>query len=145
MKIDGFQDQSIELDPPNMLWKRGNLFLNGLPVSKNIRGQFLIQRNDGQKVAVTIKNSFLGDAPSLEVEGKTIRVVPPLPSHQYFLSCLALLWIAVPVLGLFVGVALVLINIRIFRSQLGQRTKYLFVILLGILFPLIWGIAELFA
>lgn len=145
MQIDGFQDQSIELDPPNMFWKRGALFLDGLPVPKNLRGQFLLQRNDGQKIAVTIRPSVFDDAPSLEVEGRIIRVVPPLPAHQYLLSCLALLWIVVPVLGLFIGVALVMANIRIFRSRLGRRSKYVLVCVLGIAFPVMWGIAELFA
>jgi hypothetical protein len=145
VKIDGFQDQSIELDPPNMFWKRGALFLNGLPVPKNLRGQFLLQRSDGQKVAITIKPSFFDDAPSLEVEGNAIRVVPPLPSHQYLLSCLALLWIALPIIGVFIGVGLVIANIRIFRSRLSRRSKYVLVCLLGIAFPVVWGIAELIA
>jgi hypothetical protein len=145
VRIDGFQDQCIELDPPNMLWKRGGLFLNGLPVPKNLKGQFLLQRTDGQKVIATMRNSFFGDAPCLEVEGRTIRVVPPLPLHQYMLSCLPLLWIVMQGVGLIIGVALMIASIRIFRSRLSPRSKYLFVILLGILFPLTWGIAELFA
>ena len=132
VKIDGFQDQSIELDAPNMLWKRGGLFLNGLPVPRNLRGQFLLQRTDGQKVVATIRNSFFGDAPSLEVDGRTIRVVSPLPLHQYLLSCLPLLWIAVQGLGVIIGVALIVANIRIFRSRLSPRSKYLFVSLLGV-------------
>jgi hypothetical protein len=128
-----------------MLWKRGGLFLNGLPVPKNLKGQFLLQRTDGQKVIATIRNSFFGDAPCLEVEGRTIRVVPPLPLHQYMLSCLPLLWIVMQGAGPIIGVALMIASIRIFRSRLSPRSKYLFVILLGILFPLTWDIAELFA
>ena len=125
-KIEGLENQNIEAKVS--FWSGPKLLVNGEPAHKGTkRGEMVLQRNDGKQVSVTWKPQFLGlDIPQLVVDGKTINLVEPLKWYQW-------LWGGWPAMLLFVGGALggitgmiaVVINAKVFRTEMSGVLKYM--------------------
>ena len=100
------------------------LVLNGQPVPKE-KGIYHVRTNTGAPLDIKLKGRFLDPLPNLLVSGRTIQVAPGLTWYQYS-------WLARPVLlvfgggaiGGFCGGAAAMTSGRVFRSNLGDGTKY---------------------
>jgi hypothetical protein len=137
LQIEGFEGQNIELDPPGFL-KGASIFVNGSPVPKKKQGQFILRRIDGQEVIAKVKPSLFYDAPSVDVNGKIIRVVEPLAWYQYLLSSVPLILIVGGLLGALIAIGLIMANIKIFRSSLSTSLKYISVCALSFVVPCLY-------
>src|SRR5690242_13299314 len=103
LQIEGCEGQNIELDPPGFL-KTASILVNGSPAPRKKPGQYLIRRNDGQEMIAKIKPSLFYDAPTVEVDGRTIRVLEPLAWYQYLLSVVPLVLLIGGLLGALVAI-----------------------------------------
>jgi len=124
VEIPGFEGQTVEVESGG-LFSRAKLFINGRQVPKGPkRREMLLTDSYGSKVIASWRNNFL-DVPNLFIEGKLIRVVPPLKWYEW-------IWNGLPILLIFLGGAVggalgavaVAINISIFRSQQDAILKY---------------------
>jgi len=123
--LDGFEGQTLEIQPGS-LFSGPKVFVNHEPASKGKGREILLRRNDGASVVARLKPSVFGlDVPHLVVEGKTIRAVDPLKWYVW-------VWIALPILLVFVGGALggivgalgLTTNARIVRSKMNGPAKF---------------------
>ena len=132
--MEGFEGQNIQVHL--RFWSGPQLLVNGEPAQKgNKRGEMRLQRNDGKQVTAAWKPQFLGlDIPQLAVDGKTIRFVEPLKWYQW-------LWGGWPVILIFVGGLLggatgligLLLNAKVFRTDLNGVLKYVVTAAISIL------------
>ena len=126
MNIEGFEGQNLQVHV--RFWSGPQLLVNGEPVPKGgKRGEMRFQRNDGKQVTATWKPQFLGlDIPQLTIDGKTIRLVDPLKWYQW-------IWGGWPVILIFAGGLLggaagligLLLNAKVFRTDLSGGLKYI--------------------
>jgi hypothetical protein len=137
VQLEGFENQAIEVDPPG-LFKSANIFINGSPASTKKKGEFILKRNDGTDVVVKVKQSLFYDAPSLQIEGKTIHILEPLPWYQYLLSSVPIIFVAGGLVGALIGIGLIVANVRIFRSKMSQPLKYLAVLAISFVLPVLY-------
>jgi hypothetical protein len=123
--LDGFEGQTLEIQPGG-LFSGPKVFVNHQPAPRGKAREILLRRNDGTSVVARLKPSVFGlDVPQLVVEGKTIRAVDPLKWYVW-------VWIALPILLLFVGGALggivgalgLTTNARIVRSKMNGLAKF---------------------
>lgn len=123
--LEGFEGQTLEVQPGG-LFSGPKVFVNHQPAPKGKGREVLLRRNDGTSVVATLKPSVLGlDVPQLVVEGKTIRVIDPLKWYVW-------VWIALPILLVFVGGALggivgavgLTTNAKIVRSKMNGLAKF---------------------
>jgi len=125
ISLDGFEDQTLEIQPGG-LFSGPKVFVNHQPAPRGKAREILLRRNDGTSVVARLKPSVFGlDVPQLVVDGKTIRAVDPLKWYVW-------VWIALPILLLFVGGALggivgalgLTTNARIVRSKMNGLAKF---------------------
>lgn len=126
IKLEGFEGQRLELQPAGV-FAGPKLLVNGHPAAQGPkRGQMALRRNDGREVVAAWKPQFLGlDVPQLVVDGRSVRVVEPLPWYVW-------LWSALPILLVFLGGALgalagfigFAINTKLFRSSWPVAAKF---------------------
>src|SRR5262249_4502463 len=102
------------------------LLIDGQPASKGPkRGQLLLRRNDGSAVIAQLRGVFVDPIPQVMIDGKTIKIAEPLPWYVW-------LWGGLPILLLFLGGALgaglgaaaMMINGRIFRTDMHGALKF---------------------
>ncbi|MCG2787361.1 MAG: hypothetical protein L6461_19910 [Anaerolineae bacterium] len=137
VQLEGFENQAIEVDPPG-LFTSANIFINGSPASTKKNGEFILKRNDGVDVIAKVKPSFFYDAPSLQIEGKTIHILEPLAWYQYLLSSVPVIWAIGGLVAALIGIGLIVANIRIFRSKMNQLPKYLLVLFISFVLPVLY-------
>lgn len=140
LTIEGFTGQTIEMVPPGLL-SPAKLLVNGAPAPKGPKmGQMLLRRADGREVVAKWKLQMLGtDIPNLEVDGKVIRIVPPLKWYEFT-------WAGIPILLLFIGGAVgggvgavgTIMNVKIFRSSMPAIAKYFLALLVFAMAMLLW-------
>jgi hypothetical protein len=126
VNIEGFEGQNIEVNIG--FWGEPELLVDGVAAQKGSkRGEMILQRNDGRQVIATWKSRFLGlDVPRLNVDGKTIGFVEPLKWYQWVWGGWPLILIFIGgALGGFIGAVGCLINVRIFRTGMGNVLKYI--------------------
>src|SRR5262249_6380991 len=108
------------------LFSGAKLFLDNQPAPKGAkRGIFLLRRNDGREVEARMQG-FFDPVPNLIIDGLKIELENPLQWHQW-------LWMGLPMVLLFLGGGLggllgglsMAINVRIFRSDIGNVGRYL--------------------
>jgi hypothetical protein len=127
VSLPGFTLQTIEVQ--HSMLSGSKLLVNGQPAEKDPgTGQMQLRRDDGVVVIAKLRRNMMGfDVPSLVVDGQVVKVVEPLKWYEW-------LWIALPILLIFVGGALgvicggvaVLINANIFRTNRKLTMKFLF-------------------
>jgi hypothetical protein len=125
-KIEGLEGKNIEVQIG--FWTGPKLLINGESAAKGRkRGEMIIPLNDGRQVTATWKAQALGlDIPQLIVDGKVINLVEPLKWYQW-------IWGSWPIILLFTGGALgalagmlsVVINTRVFRTEMNDILKYI--------------------
>ncbi len=125
INAEGFEGRQLVVESAGF-FAGPRLMLDGQPASKGPkRGQLLIRRNDGIDVIAQLRSVFIDPIPQLTVDGKTIRIAAPLPWHVW-------LWGGLPILLLFLGgalggglgVAAMMINGRVFRTDMHGALKF---------------------
>ncbi|HVH31259.1 MAG TPA: hypothetical protein VNA31_06300 [bacterium] len=123
--LEGFEGQTLEIQPGG-LFSGPKIFVNHQLAPKGKGREVILHRNDGRSVVATLKPRALGlDVPQLVIEGKTISVTDPLKWYVW-------MWIAWPLLLLFVGGALggmtgalgFATNMTIVRSKITGLAKF---------------------
>ena len=125
VRLEGFEGQTLEIQPGG-LFSGPKVFVNHQQAPKGKGREVILRRNDGTSVEARLKPSVFGlDVPQLVVEGKTIRVIDPLKWYVW-------VWIALPILLVFVGGALggivgalgLTTNAKIVRSKMTGLAKF---------------------
>lgn len=133
VQVSGFEGQRIEVEVSTG-FKSSRLFLNGQPApAAPKRGQFLLRRDDGREVTAQFKAGFPDPIPTLLIDDQTIRLAEPLTWYE-------MVWIAVPLLLIFIGGAIggglggvaTTINAQIMRSGQNTVLKYILCALLSV-------------
>jgi hypothetical protein len=111
--------------------KRPSLLVDGMPAPEGTNpGEYLIHRNDGASVIATVARSRtpLDPVPRVTIAGEEIAVRPRLTGAQVVWSGLPLLLgVTSGVLGIVVGTAAMVQNLRIFRRGSGRYPRTLMV------------------
>jgi hypothetical protein len=95
LEIPGFEGQRLEIDAGAF---KKTLLLNGVKAPSAGIGKYRLTRNDGREVTTKWTSSF-DPAPSIVIDGQTIRTASPLKWHE-------MLVVGAPLLLVFVGGAL---------------------------------------
>jgi hypothetical protein len=123
--VEGFEGRQLIVESAGFL-SGPRLLLDGQPASKGPkRGQLLLRRNDGSDVIAQLRGVFVDPIPQVTIDGKTIKIAEPLPWYVW-------LWSGLPILLLFIGGALggglgaaaMMINGRIFRTDMHSALKF---------------------
>lgn len=119
------------------------VLVNGTPAPK-LRGQntYLVDRDDGNKFAVKVKDGFFDTGAKLEVGGQTIPVGPRTPWY-------AIAWIMLPLglviiggaIGGVVGALAATLNRVVFRTDAPGWAKYALTAFIGLGAFVLWVVA----
>lgn len=127
LTVPGFENRQLILETAGV-WSGAKLLLDGEPASKGPkRGQFLLRRLDGTEVVAHVRvTNFLDPIPQVVIDGKSFLATQPLKWYQWAWGGLPFLLLIIggALGGLFGGIALV-VNGRVFRSNLNGLAKYL--------------------
>ena len=127
LHIPGFKGREPVLDTGTW-WSGAFLIEDGkrAPRAKR-RGWVVLHRNDGKPIEARIRGRAMGldPVPNVEVDGEVVSIEPPLQWYQW-------LWIALPVLLVFVGGALGVVvgtvaasvNARLLRAERPPQLRY---------------------
>ncbi len=125
LPIGGFGSQVLEIRSPGLL-QGPILTIDGQRAPKGKRrNTYLIQRDDGRTVTITLKPSLVYDLPGVEIDGTRFEVVPRLRWFEYLLASFPLVLILVGILGIVLAAILIVACIRLLRSSLEPLPKYL--------------------
>lgn len=126
LELQGFEGHELIVEAAS--WLSGpKLKLDGKPAPKGPRRNlYLLQRNDGIKQVVQLKQVFIDPVPQVIIDDEVIHLVKPLSVLQW-------LWSALPIILAFIGGALgggiggaaFWINAHIFRSEMSAMEQYL--------------------
>lgn len=140
VQVSGFEGQRIEVEVSNG-FNSSRLFLNGQPApAAPKRGQFLLRRDDGREVVAQFKAGFPDPIPALVIDNQAIRLAEPLAWYE-------LVWIALPLLLIFIGGAIggglggvaTVLNAQIMRSRQNVAAKYIFCALVSFVTFCLWA------
>ena len=125
LPIGGFGSQVLEIRSPGLL-QGPILTIDGQRAPKGKRrNTYLIQRDDGRTVTITLKPSLVYDLPGVEIDGTRFEVVPRLRWFEYLLASFPLVLILIGILGIVLAAILIVACIRLLRSSLEPLPKYL--------------------
>ena len=122
---EGFEGRQLVVESAGF-FSGPRLMLDGQPAPKGPkRGQLLLRRNDGSDVIAQLRGVFVDPIPQVTIDGKTIKIVEPLPWYVW-------IWCGLPLVLLFLGGALggglgavaMTINGRIFRADMHGALKF---------------------
>ncbi|MCH7586859.1 MAG: hypothetical protein IIC78_02305 [Chloroflexi bacterium] len=149
LKLVGFEGQNLTLQTAGF-FKPAKIIVGGKVASKGSkRDQYVIFDNNGFKVVVQLKQSFVDPIPKLVVDGQLIRLAKPLNALQW-------IWSAIPMVLIFIGGGIggaigavaFWINMRVFRSEMGAFEKFVLTgmisaiaIILSLVVSTIFGLA----
>jgi hypothetical protein len=101
------------------------LLVDGVPVEKQNGAYSVPVGADGGTVAVRLKGAGLDVVPVAEVNGRTVRLAPPLAWYEYAWACLPILLLLVGgAIGGALGGAAAYTNLALFRSQRSPSARY---------------------
>jgi hypothetical protein len=127
LSLPGFENRGLFVETGGF-WSGAKIIIDGEPAPKGPkRGQFLLRRLDGTEIIAQLRvNNFLDPIPQVVIDGENILIAEPLKWYQWVWGGLpfALAIIGGALGGLLGGIALV-INGRVFRSDLKNPVKYL--------------------
>jgi hypothetical protein len=124
--LEGFEGHELVVEAASF-FSGPKLKLDGKLVPKGPkRNLYLLQRNDGIKQIVQLKQVLIDPVPRLIVGGEVIHLVQPLSVFQW-------VWSAFPIILIFLGGALgggiggaaFWINARIFRSEMSTIEQFI--------------------
>jgi len=147
IELVGFEEVTVETAG---LIRGARIIIDGKPAAKGSkRDQYVIYDNNGFKVVVQLKQSFVDPIPKLVVDGQLIRLAKPLNALQW-------IWSAIPMVLIFIGggvggaigAVAFWINMRVFRSEMGAFEKFVLTgmisaiaIILSLVVSTIFGLA----
>ena len=124
--LEGFEGHELVVKAAS--WFSGpKLEMDGKLAPKGAkRNLYLLQRNDGIKQIVQLKQVLIDPVPQFIVGGEVIHLVEPLSVFQW-------VWSAFPIILIFIGGAIgggiggaaFWINARIFRSEMSAIEQFL--------------------
>jgi hypothetical protein len=122
LEVPGFEGQRVEIDAGAF---KKTLLLNGVKAPSAGIGQYRLTRNDGREVTTKWTGSF-DPAPSIVIDGQTIRTAPPLKWYQIMAvgSPIVLVFIGGAIGGLLGGVAATF-NAKLMRSAQPAAVRYI--------------------
>jgi hypothetical protein len=122
---EGFEGRQLVVESAGF-FSGPRLMLDGQPASKGPkRGQLLLRRNDGVDVIAQLRNVFVDPIPQVTVDGKTIKLAEPLPWYVWVWSGLPILLAFMGgALGAGLGMAAMMINGRVFRTDMHGALKF---------------------
>lgn len=122
LEVPGFEGQRLEIDAGAF---KKTLLLNGVKAPSAGIGKYRLTRNDGREVTTKWTSSF-DPAPSIVIDGQTIRTAAPLKWHEMVLvgSPLLLVFIGGALGGLLGGVGASL-NAKLIRSSQPAAVRYI--------------------
>ncbi len=122
LEVPGFEGQRLEIDAGAF---KKTLLLNGVKAPSAGVGRYRLTRNDGREVTTKWTMSF-DPAPSIVIDGQTIRTAPPLKWHEMAVvgAPLLLLFVGGAIGGLLGGVAATF-NAKLMRSAQPAAVRYL--------------------
>jgi hypothetical protein len=122
---EGFEGRQLVVQSAGFL-SGPRLMLDGQPAPKGPkRGQLVLRRNDGVDVIAQLRGLFVDPIPQVTVDGKTIKIAEPLPWYVWVWSGLPLVLLFMGgALGGGLGAAAMMINGRIFRSDIHGALKF---------------------
>ena len=113
LPIGGVGSQVLEIRSPGLL-QGPILTIDGQRAPKGKRrNTYLIQRDDGRTVTITLKPSLVYDLPGVEIDGTRFEVVPRLRWFEYLLASFPLVLILVGILGIVLAAILIVACIRL--------------------------------
>ena len=123
--VAGFEKQNIVIEAPN-LFSAAKLLINGQPAAKGEkRGEYKLLRDDGTEAVARFKSFLLDPIPQLVVDGSTVRLTEPLPCHELVFAYLPLLMVLTGnVIGILLGVAAAVMNLRLFALKRSMLMRY---------------------
>lgn len=121
LEIPGFEGQRLEIDAGAF---KKTLLLNGVKAPSAGLGKYKLTRNDGREVTAKWASSF-DPAPSIVVDGQTIRTAPPLKWHEMVVvgSPLLLVFVGGAIGGLLGAVAATF-SAKLMRSSQSAAVRY---------------------
>lgn len=125
-ELDGFEGHELAVQASS--WFSGpKLLMDGRPAPKGPkRNLYLLQRSDGIKQLIQLKQVFIDPVPQVVVEGEVIQLVEPLSVYQWIWSALPVVLILFGgAIGGAIGGATFWINTRIFRSEMSLIEQYI--------------------
>ena len=122
---EGFEGRQLVVESAG-LFSGPRLMLDGRPASKGPkRGQLLLRRNDGVDVIAQLRGVFVDPIPQVTVDGKRIKIAEPLPWYVWVWSGLPIVLLFMGgALGAGLGMAAMMINGRIFRTNVHGALKF---------------------
>lgn len=124
--LSGFEDRSLSVELPSLV-TNGRLLVDGqvAPAAKQ-RGAYSLKRKNGKEVIVKLKTTFPDPLPKLIVDGKVVRIGPPIPWYAWIWSAIPLIFVLG---GGFIGGALggitATLNIQLFRAPWTMPKRFL--------------------
>ncbi len=125
--LEGFEGRDIAVELAGV-FSAPRILVDGEPAPKGQKaGDVVLRRNDGRESVARLRTTnFLDPVPHLIVDDHSYQLVEPLKWYQW-------IWGGLPIVLLFSGGALgalfgsvgVIINSRLFRSQMNPVLKYL--------------------
>ncbi len=143
VEIPGCENKKVELQVAGFITPI-KLLVDGEPAQPgNRRNELVVRGKNGKPVSVYVQSSFFDTVPQLRVDGKTIRVVPPLKWYEY-------IWCGIPLFLVFTGGMLGAItsliafisNISIARTKMNPLLRYL---VIGLVSAAAWAVYFLIA
>jgi hypothetical protein len=122
LEVPGFEGQQLEIDAGAF---KKTLLLNGVKAPSAGIGQYRLTRNDGREVTTKWASS-LDPAPSIVIDGQTIRTAPPLRWYEIAAvgSPVLLVFAGGAIGGLLGGVAATF-NAKLMRSAQPVAVRYI--------------------
>jgi hypothetical protein len=124
LEVPGFEGQRLEIDAGAFKFKK-TLLLNGVKAPSAGIGKYRLTRNDGREVT-TKWTSSLDPAPSIVIDGQTIRTAAPLKWHEMLLVGSPLLLVFIGgALGGLLGAVGASFNAKLIRSSQPAAVRYI--------------------
>lgn len=119
----------IEVDTSR--WFAGpKLFVDDKRVSPAKPNQFILRRDEGPDITLELRKKILDPVPTVVIDGREQRLVEPFGATHWFLIGLPALIVpfsllvgAVPI-AILVAFASIVINARLFRSNINVFARY---------------------
>ena len=121
LNVPGFEGQRLEIDAGAF---KKTLLLNGVKAPAAGIGKYRLIRSDGREVTTKWTSSF-DPAPSIVIDGQTIRTAPPLKWHEMVVvgAPLLLIFMGGAIGGLLGGIAAT-VNAKLMRSAQPAPVRY---------------------
>jgi hypothetical protein len=139
LELEGFEGHTMEVSGSGFI-QGPRLYFDGRPAKRGPgKLEYLLTRNDGIKVKLTLRQTVFDNAPHVIFEGEKIRLAEPLRPIEG-------IWCALPLLLIFfggmigggLGAAAFWLNTRVFGMDMSVPEKYLLTGLISAIAVFLW-------